>query len=271
MKKIMYLLSGVILFSLASCMDIDNWDAPDAQIHGRIIDSYTGENLLVSQNDWKIRIWERSFTENTPNQQELAIKQDGTYNNSKLFAGTYDMLPYNGPFWPITDTIKNVVLKKSTEQNFTVTPYLQIIDFEAQLGEAVYGELMRPALTLYFRMKAPLLEKNGTKLPNIREIQAFLSLTTFCGASSYIDITEYNSTDSDEKRGTRGKISLNQSWANACKSFDNTWVASAMSPLIKLGPLPGNSGYTYHVRVGVSCEVGGNKHNYSPIVKIVVP
>ena len=53
-----------------------------------------------------------------------------------MFAGTYDMLPYGGPFWPVTDTVKNVVFgagKSGRQQDFTVTPYLQLIDFETSL------------------------------------------------------------------------------------------------------------------------------------------
>jgi hypothetical protein len=62
--------------------------------------------------------------------QSLAVQRDGVYNNSKLFSGTYDMIPYDGPFWPV-DTLKGVVLKSETKQDFTVTPYLQVLNFNA--------------------------------------------------------------------------------------------------------------------------------------------
>src|SRR5687768_15159112 len=94
MKNIIRIALGVLVMSVTSCMEVDNWDAPNARVHGRIIDAYTGENLLTSQGDWGIRIWERTWTESVPNSQSLSVKQDGSYNNSKLFAGTYDMLPY---------------------------------------------------------------------------------------------------------------------------------------------------------------------------------
>jgi hypothetical protein len=124
MKNILYLFLGAILF-LSSCQKIDNWDEPGSRLYGNIIDSYTGENLVMDNNDWQIRIWDRTWEQTHPGTvaqyQTLAVKKDGVYNNSKLFPGTYDMLPYDGPFWPV-DTVKNVVLGSEAQQNFTVTP-----------------------------------------------------------------------------------------------------------------------------------------------------
>ncbi|MDR0542410.1 MAG: DUF3823 domain-containing protein [Dysgonamonadaceae bacterium] len=242
MKKIIEFMFGAAVLCLASCMGIDNWDAPDARIHGRVIDSLTGENLLTSQNDWSIRIWETSFTANTPQYQSLPVKQDGTYNNSKLFAGTYDMLPYDGPFWPVTDTLKNVVLKKEKQQDFEVIPYLQIVNFEATLNGT--------DLTLTCQLKAPV----RVDLPNLREIKPFLSLTTFCGNSNYINIPQYNDR----------RIQINRGWSSEVGSSD-------ISKVYTIGPLPVKSGYTYYVRVGANVTVGSNRYNYSPIVKVVVP
>jgi hypothetical protein len=234
-------MMGAALLCLASCLGIDNWDAPDAHFYGRVIDAYTGENLLSSQNDWSIRIWERTWTEGEPNYQSLSVKQDGSYNNTKLFAGTYDMLPYGGPFWPC-DTVKNVALKKSHEQDFTVTPYLQVLDFNATLNGT--------ELTLTCRLKAP--RRDG--LPDLYEIKPFLSLTTFCGNSNYINIAEYN-----DKR-----IQVNKSWQAEVGDKDT-------SNPYTIGPLPVKSGYTYYVRIGAAVNDANRKHNYSGIVKVTVP
>ena len=123
MKNIIYIALGILLVAVTSCMEVDNWAEPTARVHGRIIDAYTGENILTSQGEWGIRIWERSWIASSPTPQSLVVKQDGSYNNSKLFAGTYDMLPYGGAFWPV-DTIQDVKFNGNTEQDITVTPYL---------------------------------------------------------------------------------------------------------------------------------------------------
>lgn len=246
MKNILYLMFGAALLFLASCHEIDNWDAPDARLYGNVIDSYTGDNLVMDQNDWQIRIIDRTWEEMNPGSvaqyQSLAVMQDGVYNNSKLFSGTYDMLPYDGPFWPV-DTVKGVVLNRETQQDFTVTPYLQVIDFT--------HTLVGTNLTLTCRVKAPV----RTDLPNLYEVMPFLSLTTFCGASNYINIGDY----------TTKKISINKSWAEYVPDGSDT------TPVITLGPLQVKPGYTYYVRIGANVNALGRKYNYSPIVKVVVP
>lgn len=99
MKKLAYSLIGtvfVLCMAMASCMEIDNFDAPDARITGRLIDKTTGENFITDHGDTHIRLWEMSYSSN-PAPQGIPVRFDGTYNNEKLFAGTYDMLPFNGP------------------------------------------------------------------------------------------------------------------------------------------------------------------------------
>ena len=241
MKQITYIFLGVMLLGFSSCLKKDNWDEPDMQLSGTIMDSYTGKPLLTSQNDWKIRYWERSWTESVPINQEIPVKQDGTYNNSKMFAGTYDILPYGGPFWPVTDTVKNVVLgagKNGGQQDFTVTPYLQVVDFETSLQGT--------DLTLKVRLKAPI----RAGLPNMVDIKPFLSLTNFVGESNYINIAEFN-----DKR-----IQVNKSWID-----ENGDVET--SKLYTIGPLPVKSGYTYNVRVGANVNDANRKYNYSEIKK----
>jgi hypothetical protein len=244
MKNIIYFLFGAVLLSLASCQKIDNWDEPVARLYGNVIDTYTGTNLLMDNNDWQIRIIDRTWEKMNPGTvaqyQTLAVRSDGSYNNSKLFSGTYDMLPYDGPFWPV-DTVKAVVLDKETQQDFKVTPYLQVKDLTATL--------VGTGLTLTCTVKAPII----TGLPNLYEVKPFLSLTTFCGNSNYINIAEYN---------------------NLRKQINKTWVAevgTADSKSYTMGPLPVKSGYTYYVRVGANVNALSRRYNYSPIIKVVVP
>lgn len=244
MKNINYIFLAVMLVSFSSCFKKDNWEEPDAQIKGNIIDSYTGQPLLSSQAEWGIRIWERSWTESVPINQNIPVKQDGTYSNSKLFAGTYDMLPYGGPFWPTMDTVKNFVLGggKSGTQDFTVTPYLQLLDFETSLQGT--------DLTLKVRLKAPI--RFG--LPNLIDVKPFLSLTNFVGESNYINIAEFN-----DKR-----IQVNKPWIDAYGDVET-------SPVLTIGPLPVKSGYTYNVRVGANVNDANRKYNYSEIKQVIVP
>lgn len=240
MKKITYILLGAMVVMASSCYKTDNWDAPNARVSGKVIDSYTGKELLTSQGEWGIRIWERSWTESVPNNQTLTVKQDGTYNNSKMFAGTYDMLPYGGPFWPV-DTVKNVAFGSGTQQDFTVTPYLQLVDFEASVENL--------NLTMRCRLKAP--KRQG--LPNLYDIKPFLSLTTFCGETNYINISEYNNRRKE----------IRKSWMDAVGDVETSGV-------YEIGPLPVKAGYTYYVRLGANVNDANRKYNYTEIKQIVV-
>jgi hypothetical protein len=243
MKNIIRIALGVLLMTtlVTSCMDVDNWDEPNARVYGRVIDAYTGENLLTSQGDWGIRIWERTWTQSAPTPQSLSVKQDGSYNNSKLFAGTYDMLPYGGPFWPV-DTIQDVSFSGTTEQDITVTPYLQLQGFEASRDGL--------KVTLHVQLKAPI--RNG--LPNLVEIKPFVSLNQFCGATNFIDVPEYNNT----------RKQINASWIATFGDVEE-------SPVYHIGPLAVKPGYTYYMRVGANVNDANRKYNYSNIIKVVVP
>jgi len=244
MKNILYLLLAAILLSFASCMEIDNWDEPDARLYGNVIDEYTGKNLLMDNNDWQIRIIDRTWEMNNPGTvaqfQSLAVARDGVYNNSKLFSGIYDMLPWDGPFWPV-DTVKGVVLERETQQNFTVKPYLQLSNFTATLNGT--------NLTLSCNVKAPVI----TGLPNLWEVKGFLSLTTFCGNSNYINIAEYNNL----------RKNINKTWAAEVGAADNKDYT--------MGPFPVKSGYTYYVRIGANVNALSRRYNYTEIIKVVVP
>jgi hypothetical protein len=252
MKNIFYLMIGVALL-MVSCQKIDNWDEPGSRLYGNVIDTYTGTNLAMDQNDWQIRIIDRDWEKknNSVSQfQSLAVMKDGVYNNSKLFPSTYDMIPYDGPFWPV-DTVKGVVLEKETQQDFKVTPYLQVLNFTATLTGT--------SLTLNCTVKAPLLMNGTVALPNLYEVKPFLSLTTFCGNSNYINIAEYNNL----------RKQINRTWAAELANLKLPANSDAIS--YTMGPLPVKSGYTYYVRVGANVNALSRRYNYSPIVKVVVP
>ena len=287
MKKIFYLFSVIALLSLLSCYPIDNWEQPSCAITGTVYDSYTGKPLLASQNEWVFRAWERSWSEiegGAPSggYNTLRIKQDGTYKNTKMFPGTFDILPYDGPFW-VSDTIKGVELKskKTTELDFTVTPYLVIDGFTYQHATMPEDRGGGPGLYIKFKVKAPMLTNGDRTLGQLREVRVFLSLTPYCGygSNSYISIPDYNDNN-------KGRIDVNQNWSNILngtyKYAQLTYMGGLSAndnkadPDLHLSPefdllVPVKKGYVYNVRVGANTTVSSNRYNYSPIQNIVIP
>ena len=262
MKKILFLVWGVALLGLSSCVDFDNWAEPDCSWTGTVIDVYTDQPLLSSQNDWQMRIWEKSWDgheEGAVTNQDLRIKQDGTYQNTKLFAGTYDMLPYNGPFWPM-DTIKGLELKKNLNHDFKVTPYVQVVDYKAELVSKDDKYYVR----MSFKVRAPLLEKDGTAIRRLYEMRPFLSLTAYCGAgsNSSIGLQEYN-----EHVRIRPANNNDNSWA----TLISKGPGNNTTPEYQFNDMEVKKGYTYYVRVGAAVDDTHRKHSYSEITKIEVP
>ena len=269
-KKVLFsLFLGITLLSLSSCFKIDNWDEPNSAFRGTVYDVYTGAPLLASQNDWEIRIWERSWhgiEGGAVDHQVLRIKQDGTYQDVKLFDGTYDMYPYNGPFWPDVDTVKNVALKGSHTQDFTVRPYLQIVDFTTELDGV--------NLTLKFKVKAPLLRNDNVLpgrdpvLPDLYDVRFFISFNQFCGAgfNSNIDFDHWHSMARNGQRQPRQPIT--NFISETATGYGRPGNGVDTTGEFELGPVELRGGHKYYVRVGANVNLGDRKYNYSDIREI---
>lgn len=251
MKKFFYsILAFGLTACMASCMEVDNFDQPEASIHGRLIDATTGENYLTDQGDVHIRIWEKSYSDN-PNPQDLNIKMDGTYNRLHLFAGTYDMLPYDGSWWPC-DTTYDVPIgnKNNALMDFKVMPYLKIKDYKCELK--VDEKTAMDTIIMSGRLFAPRIEG----LPQGSEVRPFLNNNQYCGAANHID---YYYTDRYKKS------LLTFSWEDILD------VETGEGMFTYEFRLPVKPGYTYWCRMGAKVKDDFEKFNYSEIVKIEVP
>lgn len=125
MKKIDYLFCAFLsVICLSSCDKVDNYDAPAETITGRVIDEVTGEPLISEQpNGYRIKLSEISWKEN-PEPEYFWGRADGTFTNTKLFAGTYEISPVEGAFFPVEP--QKVEVKGSVNVDFKVTPYLSV-------------------------------------------------------------------------------------------------------------------------------------------------
>lgn len=114
----------VLLLTLASC-GIDNYDEPNAQIKGRLIDEKTGELVGQDIQECGLTVVEQGFE--NPENQNWNIKNTGEYENDMIFAATYNIRYENGNCFPFQEN--DVVLKGgSNTKDFTVTPYIRILN-----------------------------------------------------------------------------------------------------------------------------------------------
>ena len=115
------------MMSAVSCdlFKLDNFDAPDGALSGRILDSETGECV---QSDiiegTTLKFIEHGYK--NPESQYMRVKCDGTYANTMMFQGTYSIIPDSRNFMQI-DTIE-VKVGKHTTLDIEVIPYLRILD-----------------------------------------------------------------------------------------------------------------------------------------------
>ncbi len=135
MNKKITNICGILFCALAfTACEIDNYDAPDAGLEGKFINKVTGENIHADQGqgNMKLRIKEISFANGDETvvvtEQNLNVMQDGTFKNTRLFAGTYEMYPFETCCYEGKEIMQEVVLKsgKSTKLEFEVTPYFDI-------------------------------------------------------------------------------------------------------------------------------------------------
>lgn len=245
MKRILYTLAfGASLFTIGSCSKLDNYDGPTETLQGRIIDAGTNQNVQseVSGDNGsgtRIKLLETSWSDN-PTPLYLATKQDGTYNNTKVFAATYKMIA-EGAFVPMdlagNDQSKTVQVKGGTTTvDFTVEPFLRV----EWVGEPV----LNADSTITVQAKVTRGTSNSAFQLNITNLALFVCPYEYIGNnnydSRYSNILSYS--------GTTGNAIVGQTITITTK-----------------GKLPKKDWY---LRIGSRIAYGTNRYNYSTIKMI---
>lgn len=141
MKKILLyaIIGGAFALGLSSCslFRIDNLEPPKETIKGTITDVATGEPVLTEQNSRgiRVRLTELSWGDNVTHNPDFYARDNGTYQNTKVFKGYYN-IRVDGPFIPIVrETADGEVIDDGsvtcdiegvTEVNFKVKPFLKV-------------------------------------------------------------------------------------------------------------------------------------------------
>src|SRR5690242_4581360 len=99
--KRLYIAALVLLGT--ACTKTDNYPGPDSAFQGNIIDSVTGKNLLTETGGVQIELRQISWTAN-PSPYDIPSKPDGTFEDTRIFSGHYNIIPTKGAFWPIADS-----------------------------------------------------------------------------------------------------------------------------------------------------------------------
>jgi len=235
MKNIIISLLTVFVLLLFNSCQNDNYAEPSETLSGRIIDSTTGDNIVTTSMGISLKMWEISWSA-TPSPQSLNVKDDGTYNNTKLFAAKYKIIPTNGAFWPATDTTVVDINGGKTVQDFTVTPYLKLAITDYHLSGTT--------LTISGKIDAPIVDG----LPQIIDIRPFVAITQYVGNAN---ISNYSDPY---------KIDINKNFTDGVKDHIYTMTIRNLK-----------ASTTFYVRLGARVNDSFKNYNYSEVIKIDVP
>ena len=227
----MCISAGVLL---SSC-EVDNYPAPDGTLTGTVIDATTNQGFVTQQpNGFRIRYEETSWGEN-PQPENFWVKPDGTFRNTKIFAGTYRVSPVEGPFLSVEPKTVEITSGGTTDVTFTVTPLVSFSNVTiVKEGDSIKAS---------FRLTKNVAEASPS------EYRVFAtSLTPHVGATSGM----FEEATSSEK----------------LKLTDADFGVDKVATVKKGGFVAGR---TYYVRIGALCSGGANsttRYNLSKIEKV---
>ena len=121
------MIASLSVALLPVACEVDNYPVPDATIVGRIIDNTTNAGLVGEQGGGRIQCYELSWSEN-PAVFNIPMKSDGSFQNTKMFAGHYRLEANDGAFVQPEPKEVNLTSGSTTTVDFTVTPYLAFTD-----------------------------------------------------------------------------------------------------------------------------------------------
>jgi len=228
------ILGAGMLMAAVSCVKKDNYDAPDASFEGNLVDQGSKNNIQTATGNVTIRLEQLSWSA-TPAPQDIPVKIDGSFKNSKLFKGHYRVSIKGGAFWAVPPV--ELDIDKGTKYDFNLTPYLYITNLTYKLDSTT--------LTLRFNMQAPI-----AGMPAITEIQPYVNTTSMVGPGA--SIRDYSDVL---------KVMVNKEWANMSPADKSPEFV--IPNLVK--------GRTFFVRVGVRFDNDDKSSNLSEIIKIEVP
>jgi hypothetical protein len=190
------LLLAPLAFSACSLFEIDNYDAPGETIQGEVVDVATGDPVLTDQGSEgiRVRLTELSWGDNAVHNPDFFCRPDGTFRNTKLFKGTYNV-QIDGPFIPLireddrgvplADETKTVEVDGVTDVRFEVQPFLKVewVEKPVVINGKVRAQVRvtRGVSEEDFRDKIEPMGGYSSSFLNVTDIQLFISYSSTVG------------------------------------------------------------------------------------------
>jgi hypothetical protein len=237
------ILAVALLFS--AC-EIDNFDEADGIISGTVTDVITGQPLSTEQpGGYKVFFTEESWTGSEEKfGQSFWGKANGTFYNSRIFAGTYTVSLIEGPFHTVAKKEYEVRSKKETKMEFEVLPYCSFSEVTIEKDPT-----NAKAVIAKFKVNVHGIEgiegdeENPAEPATPKHYRLFAtSRTPFVGYTNYDD---------------------------AVSTTDQTLKVENLNTTITIRKTGFLSDRTYYLRLGARCvESPENRYNMTEIIKI---
>lgn len=198
MKNISFYILLLGLVSLTSCslFEIDNKEVPAETLQGEVVDAETGEAVLTDQGSEgiRVRLTELSWGDNVIPNPDFYCKPDGSFQNTKIFKGTYN-IRIDGPFVPLlreddrgvplADETQTVEIQGVKQVRFDVQPFLKV----EWVGEPTVSNgkikaqvrVTRGISADDFRAKIEPMGGYSSSFLNVTDIQLFVSYSSTVG------------------------------------------------------------------------------------------
>lgn len=251
MKQIVYYIAlCLVVVTAGSCTKTDNYAAPSETITGSTVDEVTGNTVQteIGGGGTRVKLLETSYS-STPTPIYFQSKQDGTFNNTKVFAATYKV-SVEGPFVPIVqtdntgtvtaDSSQTINLKGTATLTFKVQPLLRV--------EWVGKPVVNADKSVSVQVKVTRGTNNPGYLLDVTDINLYVSDTQYDGNNNYdprySKLTSYS--------GTNGTSLLGQ-------TITITTIGGAVAQ------------QDVYFRVGARTGYGLKQYNYNAPVSVVIP
>jgi hypothetical protein len=187
---------ALITFSSCDIFKLDNYEEPAETLQGEVVDVATGDPVLTDQGSEgiRVRLTELSWGENVTPNPDFYCMPDGTFQNTKLFKGEYN-IRIDGPFIPLiredergvplADETQTVEISGVKKVKFEVQPFLKVewVDDPTVSNGRVTAKVKvtRAVSEADFRSKIEPMGGYDASFLNVTDIQLFVSYSSSVG------------------------------------------------------------------------------------------
>lgn len=232
-KYIIYIAVLFAAFGICGCTKTDNYPEPDRTLHGRVVDAETNEPIYTEQPEGtRIKLLQTNWNDN-PVPQYFWVKPDGTFRNTKIFKGKYEVSPVDGPFIPLAQPQTIDLNSGEADLTFKVVPFLRV--------KMISVNVTGTAAVVNYKIERP------TGSFKITDAKVFVSTTDQATNASF----DNKLSTTNDLQGTADDIIL-----------ASTYTATITLPAKR----------SFYLRVGARSEDNvSRRYNYSPAVKVDIP